>query len=184
MTPRQPKLFDVDAYPARTEDRKSTRFTPQTITDQGVQLKLVVGPQSLVEEFHLAFGLPISSEPTIDIPPTLAHLRIKLVQEEASELVDAITRADLAGIAGELADLLYVTYGTALTFGIDLDMAVEEIHRSNMSKLDAEGNPLIRDDGKVIKGPSYEPPNLERVITRTKDTAPVEARASRRPTPS
>jgi predicted HAD superfamily Cof-like phosphohydrolase len=72
----------------------------------------------------------------------------------------------LIGIADALADIVYVVYGTALTYGIDLDSAVREVHRSNMSKLGSDGKPLIRDDGKVLKSEQYFPPDLESVVGR------------------
>ena len=80
------------------------------------------------------------------------------------EFVDAVAASDLVAIADELADIVYVAYGTAVTYGIDLDMVLGEVHRSNMSKLGKDGRPLIRDDGKVIKSDQYFPPDVARVL--------------------
>jgi predicted HAD superfamily Cof-like phosphohydrolase len=68
---------------------------------------------------------------------------------------------DIIGIADAYADLLYVVYGGAVTNGIDIDEVFKEVHRSNMSKLGADGTPIFRDDGKVLKGPNFSPPDIE-----------------------
>ena len=64
----------------------------------------------------------------------------------------------------ELADLVYVCYQYAENMGWFIDEALDRVHRSNMSKLGDDGQPLYRDDGKVLKGPNYKPPNLEDLI--------------------
>ena len=71
---------------------------------------------------------------------------------------------DPENLLKELADLIYVTYGKAATFGWDLDEAVRRVHASNMSKLDDDGEPIYREDGKVLKGPNYQEPNLKDLI--------------------
>jgi len=88
-------------------------------------------------------------------------LRTVLIKEEYAEVLEA-TEAD--EILKELADLVYVVYGFAATFGWDLDEAVRRVHASNMSKLGDDGQPIYREDGKVLKGPNYEPPNLEDLV--------------------
>lgn len=113
-----------------------------------------------VYEFHRAFGVPIEPFPTIDVAPWVIPLREKLLREELGEYVDAVSAGDLVEVADGLADLVYVAYGTALSFGIDLDMVLDEVHRSNMSKLKADGTPLVRADGKVLKSDLYRPPNI------------------------
>jgi NTP pyrophosphatase (non-canonical NTP hydrolase) len=85
-------------------------------------------------------------------------LRLMLVKEEYGELLSA---TDEENLIKELADLVYVTYGYASTFGWNLDEAVRRVHASNMSKLDAQGEPIFREDGKVLKGPNYKEPYLE-----------------------
>lgn len=122
-------------------------------------------PLSLVHEFHCAFGLTITTSPTAGVPGGLAQLRVELVAEELQELRIAIANKDIVDIADALGDIVYVTYGAALTFGVDLDLVLSEIHRSNMSKLGRDGLPLRREDGKVLKGPDYRPPDLLPVLT-------------------
>jgi predicted HAD superfamily Cof-like phosphohydrolase len=113
-----------------------------------------------VAEFHKAFNLPAQKLPTAEIDGYLAKLRVVLLEEEVSEFVTASEKVDLVGIADALADIVYVVYGTALTYGIDLDAVLYEVHRSNMSKLGRDGKPLIRDDGKVLKSEQYFPPDV------------------------
>jgi predicted HAD superfamily Cof-like phosphohydrolase len=117
-----------------------------------------------VAEFHKAFNLPISDLPNPDIEPDLARLRVALLEEEVREFVLAAEKNDLIGIADALADIAYVVYGTALTYGIDLDAVLREVHRSNMSKLNLDGKPLIREDGKVLKSESYSPPEISAIL--------------------
>lgn len=120
-------------------------------------------PLEAVKEFHEAFDVPIESRPTI---PTFSirHLREKLITEEYSELKDALHDHDLVEIADALADLTVVVYGTALAYGIPLDDVFAEVHRSNMSKLGEDGKPILRDDGKVLKGPNFFKPDIERIL--------------------
>lgn len=117
-----------------------------------------------VADFHRAFGLPIQQRPDADIDPGLAQLRMDLVAEEVDELMVASEKGDLVAIADALADIAYVVYGTALTYGIDLDSVLREVHRSNMSKLGADGKPLIRQDGKVLKSDRYRPPDIGPIV--------------------
>ena len=119
--------------------------------------------QQLVIEFHEKFGAPITSSPNL-APFRETELRHSLMQEELSEYLVATHMDDLIGIADALADLAYVVYGTAIIHGIDLDAVIREVHRSNMTKLGADGTPIYRMDGKVLKGPNYEPPNIARVL--------------------
>jgi predicted HAD superfamily Cof-like phosphohydrolase len=119
-----------------------------------------------VAAFHAAFGLPRQDRPSVDIDESVAQLRIALLQEELDELVAATAARDLVGIADALADIVYVAYGTAVTYGIDLDSVLSEVHRANMSKLDSNGKPVIRDDGKVLKSDRYCPPDVAVVLRR------------------
>jgi predicted HAD superfamily Cof-like phosphohydrolase len=116
--------------------------------------------------FHEAFDLPRQSSPNAGIDESLARLRIALLEEEVGELIEAVAASDLTAIADALADIVYVAYGTAVTYGIDLDMVLAEVHRSNMSKIGKDGQPLIRDDGKVIKSDQYSPPDIASVLER------------------
>ena len=121
-------------------------------------------PFRSVGAFHEAFGLPVRDHPTADIPPEEAHLRQALLDEEVDELRAAVAAGDVVGIADALADIIYITCGTAHAYGIDLDAVIAEVHRSNMTKLGADGRPVYRDDGKVLKGPAYEPPRVADVL--------------------
>ena len=111
-----------------------------------------------VRHFTKSMGQPLNVEPT----PELALLRQRLILEEAKEASAELLRpqVDKAALTKELADILYVVYGTAITFGLPLDTVFNRVHASNMSKL-VDGKPLYRDDGKVLKGPNYQPPKLD-----------------------
>lgn len=121
--------------------------------------------QDMVAEFHEKFGHPVSETPGL-IPDDRADLRWNLIYEELNELEYAQSEGDLVEIADALGDLLYVVYGAALEYGIDLDDVVEEIHRSNMKKLGADGKPVPHPTvpGKIGKGPNYSPPDIARVL--------------------
>lgn len=115
----------------------------------------------MVREFHERFGVTRNDRPTW--PGDGVHrLRMSLVDEEVAELRNAGERRDLIGLADALGDLLYVAYGTAEAYGIDLEPVFDEIHRSNMSKGDTE--PRCRPDGKVGKGERYSPPRVGEVL--------------------
>jgi predicted HAD superfamily Cof-like phosphohydrolase len=122
------------------------------------------GIAAAVGAFHAAFGLPRNDAPTADVPADLAALRVRLLAEEVDEFATATADCDLVSIADALADIVYVAYGSAVTYGIDLDAVLTEVHRSNMSKLDASGRPLLREDGKVMKSSRYTPPNVANVL--------------------
>ena len=116
-----------------------------------------------VKAFMETFKQEVHAKPTIPNVDTQA-LRYDLIHEELDELYDSMKTDDLVGIADALTDLLYVVYGAGHAYGINLDACFRHIHASNMSKLDDEGNPIYRDDGKVMKGPNYWPPELEGVL--------------------
>ena len=94
----------------------------------------------------------------------IVQLRIDLIQEELNELKDAITNNDIIEVADALTDILYVTYGAGHSFGINLDKCFDEVQDSNMSKLDENKQPIYSENGKVMKGPNYYPPNLKKII--------------------
>jgi len=123
-----------------------------------------LGAAAAVADFHRAFNLPMRQSPSADVDKSLAKLRVALLQEEVGEFITASEKGDLVAIADALADIAYVVYGTALTYGIDLDSALREVHRSNMSKLGNDGKPLIRDDGKVLKSERYFSPDIASVL--------------------
>ena len=93
-----------------------------------------------------------------------APLRVQLHTEEHKELVEALEAEDRQGIARELADIQFISYGTAHAYNIDLDAAVAEVHRANLSKFDGPGLPLLRDDGKVMKPPGFQPPDMTEAL--------------------
>jgi predicted HAD superfamily Cof-like phosphohydrolase len=120
-------------------------------------------PLQMVRQFHEAFGVPAYDTPRIP-PDNRVNLRVDLIDEEWNETGDAIESEDLVEIADGLADLVVVIYGTALEYGIDLDAVLEEVHASNMAKLGADGKPILRADGKVLKPEGWKPPNIAAVL--------------------
>ena len=116
-------------------------------------------PLDMVREFTYSMGQPLDEKHGYN--RKLEDLRWALLKEEFSEVRDAETPVDLLK---ELADLVYVTYGYAATYGWNLDEAVRRVHKSNMSKLGVDGKPLKRPDGKVLKGPNYKKPNLSDLV--------------------
>ena len=118
---------------------------------------------SKVFQFMHSFGQETLSSPTLP-DNELADLRLDLIQEEVGELLTALEKKDIVEIADALTDILYVTYGAGHAFGLDLDECFEEVHQSNMSKLGIDGKPIYREDGKVLKGRGYKPPQLGRII--------------------
>ena len=95
----------------------------------------------------------------------IVNLRLNLIEEELQELQEAIKQEDLLEVADALTDILYVTYGAGHAFGIDLDNCFDEVQKSNMSKLGADGKPIYNQSGKVMKGPKYFKPNLKQFLT-------------------
>ncbi len=126
-----------------------------------------------VREFHETYGLPVEKKMTISDEKTNA-LRINLLEEELDELRDALAAGDLVETLDALIDLQYVLDGAFLSFGMqDLkEAAFDEVHRSNMSKLGADGKPIVRpEDGKILKGPDYFKPDISQFINAKKDAA-------------
>lgn len=131
-------------------------------------------PTEMLYEFENVMGGPVDQ---FRPPRDLIALRARLIREEAEEVREELV-AGLRGalhreaLAKELADLLYVVYGTGVAFGIDLDEALREVHRSNLSKLDDRGRPIVDAGGKVLKGPNYHTPNMATAAnTPTESTA-------------
>ena len=124
-----------------------------------------------VGEFHRSYELPVRTSPTAAVGRQQTALRLSLIEEEVGELRQAAESGDLVGVADALADIVYVAYGTAHVYGIDLDAVLDEVHASNMTKLGADGRPVRRDDGKVLKGPDYRAPDVNAVLSgRQRDT--------------
>ncbi|MCP9452536.1 MAG: hypothetical protein NNA23_07615 [Nitrospira sp.] len=115
--------------------------------------------QFLVEEFHRKFDILIQTTPN-DPDENTKQLRIRLIQEEFDELKQAMADGNLASVAKELADLLYVVYGTAVSYGIDMEPVFREVHRSNLSKVGGYKRP----DGKWIKPTTYSPARIEPIL--------------------
>ncbi len=143
-------------------------------------------PEALVRRFHHVYGLPVQTDGA-SLERKSLHMRMSLIAEEFVELVGAVygqaarTEAesgyrravavddgtrDTVEAADALADLVYVIYGMALETGIDLPAVLAEVQRSNMSKLGADGKPIYREDGKVLKGPGYFAPDVAEVLRR------------------
>jgi len=117
----------------------------------------------LAGDFMESFGQEVLDTPTLP-SAHLAKLRLELIREEFEELTVATNAMDIVEIADALTDILYVVYGAGHAFGIDLDECYHEVHRSNMSKLGADGKPIYREDGKILKGPDYFHPNLKDIL--------------------
>ena len=116
-----------------------------------------------VKEFMTTFGQEIKDK--AEFPnEKIVELRKKLIDEEFNELKDAINENNLIEVADALTDILVVTYGAGVAFGIDLDKCFKEVHRSNMSKLSEDGKPIYNEFGKVMKGPNYFKPNLKQYL--------------------
>jgi predicted HAD superfamily Cof-like phosphohydrolase len=116
-----------------------------------------------VNVFMDAFGQEVKRSPEFPDLDTVA-LRYELIKEELQELFVAMAEKDMVEVADALTDILYVTYGAGHAFGIDLDACFREVQRSNMSKLGADGKPIYREDGKILKGPDYSEPDLKKVL--------------------
>ena len=94
----------------------------------------------------------------------ITSLRYELIKEELTEFKEAIEKKDIKEVADALTDILYVTYGAGHAFGINLDKCFEEVQNSNMSKLGQDGKPIYNENGKVMKGPNYFKPNLDKFV--------------------
>ena len=126
-----------------------------------------------VQEFHETYGLPVHGEPNLTCEQT-KQLRINLLQEELDVLKEALANDDPQETLDALIDLQYVLDGAFLSFGLQAvkELAFDEVHRSNMSKLGGDGKPIRREgDGKVMKGPNYFAPDLSKFIKKNKDAA-------------
>ena len=113
--------------------------------------------------FMSTFGQEIKKKPSLSTDK-INNLRINLIEEELNEFKEAILKKDLKEAADALTDILYVTYGAGHAFGINLDDCFNEVQKSNMSKLGDDGKPIYNQDGKVMKGPKYFKPNLEKFL--------------------
>lgn len=118
-----------------------------------------------VAEFQKAFNSPVNDQPT-NLDFDRAMLRKRLIEEEVGELSVATVKNDHVEILDAIIDSMYILIGTAHEYGVAkyLEKAFDEVHASNMSKLDRDGKPLFREDGKVMKSENYFKPNLKKII--------------------
>ena len=121
-----------------------------------------------VNEFHKAFGLGIQNSPTAELEINRNLLRYKLMREENEEYLDAANNKDLVEVADALGDMLYTLCGTIIEHGMQhkIEEVFDEIQKSNMSKLGADGKPIFREDGKVLKGPNYFKPDINSILNK------------------
>lgn len=117
-------------------------------------------------DFQSAYNQARNTKPTL-IESDDYYLRYRLGKEELLEYLDACNNDDLVEITDALADQLYILLGTMIAHGMQdiIEDVFNEVHRSNMSKLGEDGNPIYREDGKVLKGPNFSPPNIEQFLT-------------------
>ena len=116
-----------------------------------------------VKKFMQTFGQEVRSKASFPNDKIIS-LRLDLIREELSELEEAIEKKDIKEVADALTDILYVTYGAGHAFGINLDRCFEEVQNSNMSKLGSDGKPIYNEHGKVMKGPDYFKPDLNKFV--------------------
>ena len=119
-----------------------------------------------VAEFHDVFQIGNESSPKVDVGSEVYMLRYNLMREENEEYLDACKNGDLVEVADALGDQLYILCGTILKHGLQnkIEEVFDEIQRSNMSKLDINGNPIFREDGKILKGENYFKPNIKEIL--------------------
>ena len=119
-----------------------------------------------VKEFHKAFKLDYLDKPKADLGTNKNKLRFNLMKEENEEYFEAANNNDMVEVADALGDMLYILCGTIIEHGMQhkIDEIFSEIQNSNMSKLGADGNPIYREDGKVLKGPNYFKPNIKGIL--------------------
>ena len=116
-----------------------------------------------VKKFMKTFGQEVKEKAGFP-NEKITSLRYDLIKEELEELKIAIDKQDIKEVADALTDILYVTYGAGHSFGIDLDKCFNEVQSSNMSKLGPDGKPIFNEKGKVMKGPNYFKPNLDKFV--------------------
>lgn len=119
-----------------------------------------------VQLFHHSFGLGVLNQPKANLGEQKNQLRFNLMDEENKEYLEAANNGDLVEVADALGDMLYILCGTILEHGMQykIEEVFEEIQRSNMSKLGADGRPIYREDGKVLKGPNYFRPDIKAIL--------------------
>ena len=113
--------------------------------------------------FMKTFGQEVKNKPGLSTEK-INKLRVSLINEELEEFKESIKNNDLKEVADALTDILYVTYGAGHAFGVNLDKCFDEVQQSNMSKLGDNGKPIYNDEGKVMKGPKYFKPDLNKFL--------------------
>lgn len=119
---------------------------------------------ALVKSWHEHFGVPVLDKP--DLPADRVEMRLSILEEEVGELREAVERGDMVEVLDALCDIQYVLDGNFLEFGLHQlkEAAFSEVHASNMSKLGEDGQPILREDGKVLKGPEFFRPDLAQFL--------------------
>ena len=130
---------------------------------------MIKKPIKAVTEFHNAFRLNVEYKPKSDISTEITELRYNLMKEENEEYLQAVKSNDLIEIGDALGDMLYILCGTIISHGFQdkIEAIFDEIQRSNMSKLGADGKPIYREDGKVLKGPNYFKPDIKKILKKS-----------------
>ena len=120
-----------------------------------------------VKLFHESFGIENKTRPNSNLSEKVYNLRYNLMKEENDEYLDACEKGDLVEIADALGDMMYILCGTILSHGLQnkIEEIFEEIQRSNMSKLDENGKPIYREDGKILKSKKYFKPNISKILS-------------------
>ncbi len=129
---------------------------------------MITNPIEQVKEFADTFNIEYSDDMNINIDESTIDLRFRLMQEENLEYLEAAKNKDIVEVADALGDILYILCGTILTHGLQHKIVevFNEIQRSNMSKLDINGKPVFREDGKILKGPNYFKPNIKEILEK------------------
>ena len=127
---------------------------------------MIKKPIEAVTKFHNAFGLGLEKKPNANLSKEISKLRFELMKEENEEYLVAAQKKDLIEIGDALGDMLYILCGTIISHGFQdkIEAIFDEIQKSNMSKLGTNGKPIYREDGKVLKGPSYFKPNIKKIL--------------------
>lgn len=150
---REPTELELERYHRQFAEARAAQLLHM--------LREKVLPGRAVREFHSVFGMPIRNKP--EWVTEREELRKELILEEFKEFWDEIEARDLSKAAKEACDIIYVLHGMFAEFGVDLDAVFTEVHRSNMSKLWENGEVRYREDGKVLKPPTYSPADVEKV---------------------
>lgn len=119
--------------------------------------------EQLVRQFNDTYQKEMSEVPRLPTEEE-AHLMVDLIEEELNELKESIEKQDLVGIADAITDIIYVSAQQGTVIGLPIDALLFEVQRSNLSKLGADGKPIFRSDGKVLKGPDFSEPRIRKIL--------------------